>query len=181
MIGVLDISFKKRDTGSKTYPKFTMEQVLRICPCKEQITLCNACRISKEFNVGHLKMLYIRCLPTETDIINVLILLLIEVSNSVNDFILKSIQPFDRYFTCRYYVHHLDIASKKALYHMNVCDLQDTGFDLINPSSKDDVIFKCRLGLKATGIVDSNWKFCDVKSQLISFWFNVTSRRGSTQ
>jgi hypothetical protein len=162
-----------------------MENELRICsecpnvyygnsvsepPCKE-------CTISEQFNVGHLKMLYIRCLPTETDIINVLIFLLIDTTNAVDDLILKIFESLNVPLICLPNgIQHLNLSSKKALYYSNVRDLYNVGFGVMITTPIGGIEkFRCCLGFSSDNddaiITMANWKFYDLLSHSIKFWF----------
>lgn len=159
-----------------------MQNGLQVCPCQRENVHCDECTISAEFSVGHLKMLYIRCLANSypvlnTDIINTLIFVLIDVSNSVNDLMLKIFKPLNIHLACGYLIRSLDIASKKALYHANIRDLRDLRdrFNLKIPESTciGDGNLQCCLVLDNNIIIDNNWKFCDLLSRPIEFCFKV--------
>src|SRR5579863_8116316 len=94
-------------------------------------TPCKECTISDEFDIGHLKMLCIQCLPVVDacpDAVDTLIFWLIEVSGSVNDLILKLFRPIDnKIHVIGRPIGELQISSKKALYCANVKYLRETG------------------------------------------------------
>ena len=150
-------------------------EVLRFCPDPR----CKECTISEQFNVGHLKMLYIQCLPINTDIINVLISLLIDVSSSFNDLILKTFKGFIVPLCgWRYEIQYLDIASKKALFHANIYDLYNDGFDVVAPDALYEVdrSYRCWLQFSDSN-VKMDWKFCHLLSHPIEFWFGYTNNK----
>lgn len=152
-----------------------MANVLRICPCHYGSTCCPECTIGEQFNVGYLKMLYIRCLPTDADIINVLILLLIEVSG--NDPILKIFKSIDVSLLGCHKIHYLDVASKRILYHTQIRDLRNVGFDVVvpKPIHKVDGIYRCWLGLADNTVLNKDSIFCDLLSQSVRFWFDISN------
>lgn len=165
-------------------------QVLQICPCLNNKTYCycNDCNISEGFDLQHLKMLYIRCLPVDADISTILIFLLIELSNNINDLILKLFNSIaGKYLLHGYFVHDLDIASKKTLFFANIQYLQKTGFDLdISKSNDRKALFKCRLEFNVV-IDDTNWKYWNLQDLLSTsmskfwtkIWFSVSNSKSS--
>jgi hypothetical protein len=127
-------------------------------------------------NMGHLKMLYIRCLIINEcpDVVDILISWLIEVSDSVDDLIIKLFQPIDDkiiipgygygYFPS-YPIRDLQISSKKSLYYANVKHLQETGivikYDMPVVWSTDAKwsIYRQFWLKKSNVIIDSDWIF----------------------
>jgi hypothetical protein len=157
-----------------------MKNELRFCPCGHSgKSSCKECTINEQFNVGHLKILYIQYLPVVdvcSDVVDTLIFWLIEVSGSVNDLILKIFKSIDGSFIgWRHGIRYLDISSKKALFHANIRDVRDNGFSVVVPKPIYDVdeTYRCWLVLLPTNtIVEMDWKFCDLLSHSMHFCFD---------
>jgi hypothetical protein len=160
-------------------------ELLQFCRHHQETTPCKECTINDEFAVGHLKMLCIQCFPvvdTCPDVVGTLIFCLIEVSGSVDDLILKMFKSINVSFIGRRQgVQYLDLSSKKALFHENIQDLCNIGFDVVAPNLKSsiDETYRCWLGLfgGTASIIKTNWKFCDLLSHSIHFWFDYTNNK----